>query len=139
MATSKKDRMKLTERQEKFIEVYRKHGGNINKVCEEMGITTAGVNQYLSQDKVKEQLNKSVQIAREKIEAALPAIIDKAINMINSEDVSDKVKSQLMNSLLDRGGLVSPKNPPISININTEISERARTLLAQTMPENMEN
>lgn len=60
MATSKKDLMKLTKRQEKFIEVYRKHGGNINKVCEEMGITTAGVNQYLSQDKVKEQLNKSV-------------------------------------------------------------------------------
>ena len=68
----------------------------------------------------------------------MPAIIDKAINMINSDEVSDKVKSQLMNSLLDRGGLVSPKNPPINININTEISERARTLLAQTLPENME-
>lgn len=59
--------------------------------------------------------------------------------MINSDEVSDKVKSQLMNSLLDRGGLVSPKNPPISININTEISERARTLLAQTLPQNDTN
>lgn len=123
----------LTDKQCEFIKVYRKHGGNIQKVCNELNITTAGVNKYLQNEKVKEQLSRSIQIARESIEVATPYLINKAMEMINSDEVSEKVKAQLLNSLLDRSGLVTPKQPSVSININTEISDRARTLLAQTL------
>lgn len=36
----------------------------------------------------------------------MPYLIDKAISMVNDENVSDKTKSTLISSLLDRGGLV---------------------------------
>lgn len=123
----------LTERQSEFIKVYRKHGGNLQKVCSELNITSAGVQKYLQNAIVKEQLNRSIEIARQSIEVSTPYLIDKAMEMINSDEVSEKVKAQLLNSLLDRSGLVTPKQPTVSININTEISDRARTLLAQSM------
>ena len=107
MASSKKDLMKLTDRQKVFIEVYRKYAGNVNLICKELGMTPAGVQSYLQTDKVKEELNKSIQIAREKIESATPYLIDKAIEMVNSDKVSDKVKSQIINSLLEKGGIVT--------------------------------
>ena len=130
----KKSKTVLTEGQKNFIEVYRKHAGNIDKVCKELGITSRSVERYLSEDKVKEQLNKSIEIARKKITDSLPFLVDKAINMINSEKTSEKVKAQLINSLMDKGGLITPKNPTVSININTEISDRARQLLASSLP-----
>ncbi len=123
----------LTERQSEFIKVYRKYAGDIQKVSTELNISPVMINKYLQNDKVKEQLNKSIQIARESIEVATPYLINKAMEMINSDEVSEKVKAQLLNSLLDRSGLVTPKQPTVSININTEISDRARTLLAQSM------
>lgn len=61
----------------------------------------------------------------------MPYLIDKAISMVNDENVSDRTKSTLISSLLDRGGLVQPKTPAVQINLNTEISDRARQLLAQ--------
>ena len=123
----------LTERQSEFVRVYRKYGGNLQKVCSDLNITPKGVDKYLQNQQVKEQLNRSIEIARQSIEVATPYLIDKAMEMINSDEVGDKVKSQLLNSLLDRSGLVTPKQPTVSININTEISDRARTLLAQSM------
>lgn len=89
----KKSKTELTEGQKRFLEVYRKHGGNIDKTCKELDITARSVERYLSEDKVKEQLNKSIQIAREKIQAAMPSLIDKALSMINSEKTSEKVKA----------------------------------------------
>ena len=126
--------MKLTDRQKQFIEVYRKYAGNVNLICKELGMTPAGVQSYLQTDKVKEELNKSIQIAREKIERATPYLIDKAIELVNSENVSDKVKSQIINSLLEKGGIITQKNSTVSININTEISDRARKLFADSLP-----
>ena len=134
MPNSKKQLLKLTDKQKNFIKVYRKYAGNLDLVCKELSISTAGAQKYLSQDKVKEELNKSIQITRQKIDVALPYLIDVAINMINSENVSEKVKSQLVNSLLDRGGIVQPKSPSLSININTEISERARKIFSESLP-----
>lgn len=121
----------LTEKQKIFIESYRKHAGNATNVCSELNIGIVSFNKYLRQPSVIEQLNKSLQISREKIQAAMPYLIDKAISMVNDENVSDRTKSTLISSLLDRGGLVQPKAPAVQINLNTEISDRARQLLAQ--------
>ncbi len=129
----KKGSKSLTDRQSEFINVYRKYGGNIQKVSMELNISPVVISKMLQNEKVKEQLNRSIQIAREKIETATPYLVDKAIDMINSDRINDKVKAQLLNSLLDRGGINAPKQPSVSININTEISDRARTLLAQSM------
>lgn len=83
-------------------------------------------------DRIKEQLGRSLYLAREKIEHAAPMLVDVALNMIGSEEVSDKVKSALIGSLLDRAGINAPKTA-IQVNINTEISDRAREILAQTV------
>ena len=123
----------LTEKQKNFIDCYRKHAGNPTNVCSELNIGIVSFNKYLRQPSVIEQLNKSLQISRDKINAALPYLIDKAISMVNDKNVSDKTKSTLISSLLDRGGLVQPKSPAVQINLNTEISDRARQLLAQTI------
>ena len=123
----------LTEKQSEFVKVYRKYGGDIQKVSTDLNISPIGVEKYLQNENVKEQLNRSIEIARQSIEVATPYLINKAMEMINSDEVSEKVKAQLLNSLLDRSGLVTPKQPTVSININTEISDRARTLLAQSM------
>lgn len=82
---------------------------------------------------MKEQLNKSLQIARDKITASIPYLVDVAIDLINEEKTSEKTKSYLIGQLLDRGGLVQPKQPAVQISINTEISDRARQLLAQSV------
>ena len=123
----------LTEKQSEFIKVYRKYGGDIQKVCSELNITPKGVDRYLQNEMVKEQLSKSIELARQAIETATPYLVNKALEMVNDDKVGEKVKAQLLNSLLDRSGLVTPKQPTVSININTEISDRARTLLAQSM------
>ena len=123
----------LTEKQSEFVKIYRKHGGDIQKVCSELNITPKGVDRYLQNEMVKEQLSKSIELARQAIETATPYLVNKALEMVNDDKVGEKVKAQLLNSLLDRSGLVTPKQPTVSININTEISDRARTLLAQSM------
>ena len=129
----KKESKSLTEKQSEFINVYRKYGGDIQKVSRELNISTVMITKYLQNEKVKEQLNRSIQLARQKIETATPYLVDVALKMISDESVSEKVKAQLLNSLLDRGGLNAPKQPSVSININTEISDRARSLLAQSL------
>ena len=123
----------LTEKQNEFIQVYRKNCGDIHKTSMELQISPKMIEKYLQNETVKEQLNRSIQIAREKIETATPYLVDLAMEMIQSENVGDKIRAQLLNSLLDRGGVNAPKEPSVSININTEISDRARTLLAQSM------
>lgn len=123
----------LTEKQKNFIESYRKNAGNISKVCSELNISDRQFYTYLQMPSVKEQMNKSLQLARDKIQAAIPYLIDVAIDLINEEKTSEKTKSFLIGQLLDRGGLVQPKQPAVQINVNTEISDRARQLLAQSV------
>ena len=123
----------LTEIQKNFIDTYRRNAGNISKVCSELGISEREFYRKLQQPCVKEQLNKSLQIARDKITASIPYLVDVAIDLINEEKTSEKTKSYLIGQLLDRGGLVQPKQPAVQISINTEISDRARQLLAQSV------
>ena len=54
--------------------------------------------------------------------------------MIDDDNTSEKVKSSLILGLLDRGGITVPKEAPVSININTAISDRARAILCETLP-----
>lgn len=52
-------------------------------------------------------------------------LLDKAVELIQSDKTSEKVKSTLILGLMDRAGIIQ-KAPTVSININTEISDRAR-------------
>jgi len=92
----------------------------------------------LADDRIKEQLGKSLYLARQKIEQATPVLVDMALNMIMDENVGHGIKATLINSLLDRAGITTPKTA-IQVNINTEISDRARQILAQTVeiPQNL--
>lgn len=60
-------------------------------------------------------------------------LLDKAVELIQSDKTSEKVKSTLILGLMDRAGIIQ-KAPTVSININTEISDRARQILSQTLP-----
>lgn len=124
---------KLTDRQIEFINCYRKNAGDIVKVSNEMCITPRQVERYLENQFVREQIERSVQLARDKIKMATPYLVDLAMEMVNDENTSDKIRTQLLSTLLDRGGINAPKEPYVSININTEISDRARALLANTL------
>lgn len=53
--------------------------------------------------------------------------------MVNDETLNPKVRSSLIDSLLDRAGVEQPKTPPIQININTQIADRARAILAEKL------
>ena len=102
---------KLTETQERFCELYAKHAGNISKICLEMDITMPRACQYLEHPLVKERISRSVQIARERIEAATPHLVNLALEMVNDHDLNPKIRAQLLDSLLDRGGVSQPKQP----------------------------
>lgn len=123
----------LTEKQKEFILSYRRHAGNLQKVQKDLNIGIPAMYNYLNNEKVREQINKSIQECYEKIEAAAPLLIDKAIEMVYDKNVNDKVKTQLINTLLDRGGVVKIQQPQVQININTELSDRAREILANTI------
>ena len=80
---------------------------------------------------MKERLSRSVQTAKEQLEAAAPHLVNLAMELVNNEEVSVKVRASLIDSLLDRAGVTAPKAPAVSISINTEISDRARQILAE--------
>lgn len=112
---------KLTETQERFCELYARHAGDINKICTALDITPSRATRILEHPLVKERISRSVQIARERIEAATPHLVNLALEMVNDENINPKIKAQLLDSLLDRGGVSAPKAPLVSISLNTEI------------------
>ena len=124
---------KLTDKEQQFIEAFQKYGGNAKNVCNELNISLNTYNYYLSKDIVKERINNSLQEARQLIVNATPHIVNEAIKMLNDKNLNEKYKIQIINSLLDRAGIIEPKISPVSININTQISERARQLLSETL------
>lgn len=96
---------KMTDNQVRFCELYAKHAGDIAKICMEMNITSSRATQILTNPLVKERLSRSVQIARERIEAATPHLVNLALEMVNDPDINPKIKASLLDSLLDRGGV----------------------------------
>lgn len=102
------------------------------KVQQALSLSQKQTERYLADDRIKEQLGKSLYLARQKIEQATPVLVDMALNMIMDENVGSGIKATLINSLLDRAGITTPKTA-IQVNINTEISDRARQILAQSV------
>ena len=125
----------LSNRQRDFIRIYRKNAGDLIKTASEMGLSANYCEKLLGIDTVKEQLLRSQIETKEKLSLATPFLLEKAVEMINDNKTSEKVKSTLILGLLDRGGIVAPKESPVQININTQISDRARELLSATLPE----
>jgi hypothetical protein len=95
----------MTDTQTHFCEVYSKYAGDINKICVELNITPSRATRILEHPLVKERIARSVQIARERIEAATPHLVNLALEMVNSDEINPKIKAQLLDSLLDRGGV----------------------------------
>ena len=58
-----------------------------------------------------------------------------ALEMVNDENVNPKIKAQLLDSLLDRANVSAPKQPLVSISLNTEVQDRARMILAERIAE----
>ena len=125
----------LSNRQRDFIRIYRKNAGDLIKTASEMGLSANYCEKLLGMNTVKEQLLRSQIETKEKLSIATPYLLEKAIELINDSKTSEKVKSTLILGLLDRGGCGVPKESPITISINTQISDRARQLLSQTLPE----
>lgn len=123
----------LSDVQKNFIKLYRQTGGDIEKVAKGLYLSERQVYNIMNNKKVKEHLNKSIYETRQKLEAAAPALVEKALEMVYSDYTSDKVKTTLINSLLDRAGILAPQQNLVQININTEISDRAREILANTI------
>lgn len=123
---------KLTETQDRFCELYSKYAGNISKICIEMNISTPRASQFLENPLVKERLSRAVQIAKERIEASTPHLVNLALEMVNDENLNPKIRASLLDSLLDRGGVAQPKDTPlVQINLSTQVQDRARQILAE--------
>ncbi len=124
---------KLSKRQRDFVRIYRKNAGDLIKTASEMGLSANYCEKLLGMNPVKEQLLKSQQDTREKLSLATPYLLEKALQMIDDTKTSEKVKSNLILGLLDRGGITTPKEAPVTFNINTTISDRARQLLSESL------
>lgn len=123
----------LSDKDKSFIKLYRQSGGNVEKIANELHLSERQVYNIMNKSVVKERLMKSVYETRQKIEAAAPLLVEKALEMVYNEDTSEKVRATLINSLLDRAGVIAPRENLVQININTEISDRAREILANSI------
>lgn len=124
-------RESLTAKQQRFVEEYTRQGGRIDRVARALNLTPRRVRQYIETPVVRNRLAENVDIARRRIESAAPHLVDLALDMVDDEDLSPKVRASLLDSLLDRAGVSQPKEPAVAITINTQISERARQILAE--------
>lgn len=92
---------------------YQKNAGNILATCNELDITTARATQIMSNPLVKEHLSRSVTEAKQMLEAAAPHLVNLAMQMVNDENLNPKVRASLIDSLLDRAGVITPKQPAV--------------------------
>lgn len=119
----------LTAREYKFCKCYEKNFGDLDRTMADMGISIATARRILAQDNVNEYLATSIGRGRERLERAAPAIIDGLLKMFEDVNINSNVRATIGTALLDRAGLNKPTEPCVSININTEIADRARKLL----------
>ena len=100
-------------------------------VCKHMKITAGSARNLLCKPAVKEYLQSALSRSREAIIAGTPAVVEELYRMLYDERTPIRVKAQIATSLLDRAGLSTPTCPPVQVNINTELVDRARMILAQ--------
>lgn len=101
-----KKRKKLTENQRAFIIEYRKNGCNIEETAKALKTTARQCEAFLKSDLVKEQLLKGSAETAERIKAMTPWILDCAVHLLKTTK-SDKVRMHIIDSLLDRGGVIA--------------------------------
>ncbi len=124
-------RKELTPREQVFLDEYWKAAGDLRKV-EKAGFPPSTIKQIMSVPVVRERLMRSVEVAKETLQNASPHLVNLALQLVNDESVSTKVRASLLDSLLDRAGVSQPKTTgSIQISINTEISDRARKILSE--------
>ena len=127
--TKQKSTTELTKRELEFCKSYERHAGQMQMVCKDMNITLGSARNLLCKPAVKERLSMALQRSREMIVAGTPGVVRKLYEMLYDERTPIKVKAQIATSLLDRAGLNTPTTPPVQININTELIDRARLIL----------
>lgn len=131
MPKKQKRKNEMTPRQMAFCECYERNAGDLRRVCQSLDITSARAAALMEVPAVKERLARSVDIARQRLEATAPHLVSLALELVNDDNVSVKVRASLLDSLLDRAGVCAPKTPAVSVTINTQIQDRAREILAE--------
>lgn len=123
--------LKLNKKQQRFVNVYSKYGGNYALVCQELKIGMRQFDKYMSQVEVKEYLNCAMERVRNSMVDALPHIQQELLRMYNSNETDDKIKLEIAKQFMDRAGLFADKNVNVNVNINTQLSMRARQILVE--------
>lgn len=75
MTKKKKTRTALTDRERQFCESYERNAADLPAVASDLGISLARCRALLESPLVKDRLARSVQIARERLEATAPHLV----------------------------------------------------------------
>jgi hypothetical protein len=123
----------LTKRQLEFVRCYRECNGDIEKTATAMNVTSTVIYRWLQCTNVKNEIANSLDYCRNMLVSMSPNIVQELRGMMLDKDVSASVRANIGLNLLDRAGITTPKEPLVSVNINTVISDRAREILAKRL------
>lgn len=124
---------KLNKNQRQFLYDYRATGGNLALLQSEKGYSMVRINRFLNNMEVKKHIANNLNYCKEALNKALPSVLENLLTMQSDNNVPFSVRANIALQLLDKGGLTTPKEPQITVNINTSISDRARNLLAERL------
>lgn len=125
--------MKLTKRHRQFIQLYKEKSGDLTAIANEMGVSPSRITAIKNHPNVKSVLNDLSIETMERIQASSAEALRILNEMLHDDGTPANVKANIAQDLLDRAGVCAPKTPAIQVNINTSISERARSLLAERL------
>ena len=123
----------LTKKQRQFIELYRDKAGDILDIQRAMNISRARVYAYLQKENVKKEINSTIELTKAQIRDTAPLALVTLKKMMVNDDTPANVRANIAMDLLDRAGLTAPKEATTVVNVNTIISERAKSLLASRL------
>lgn len=123
--------IRLNKKQKKFCDVYAKYGGNYTLVMQELNIGQRQFEKYMQQVEVKEYLACALERVRKGMVDALPHIQAELLRMYNSDTTEEKLKVEIAKQFMDRAGLFADKSVNLNVNINTQISDRARQIMVE--------
>ena len=126
---------KLNKNQRQFLYDYRATGGDLTLLQNEKGYSLVRINRFLNNIEVKKHIANNLNYCKEALNKALPSVLGNLLEMQSDNNVPFSVRANIALQLLDKGGLSTPKEPQITVNINTSISDRARNLLAERLLE----
>ena len=126
---------KLNKNQRQFLYDYRATGGDLTLLQNEKGYSLVRINRFLNNIEVKKHIANNLNYCKEALNKALPSVLGNLLEMQSDNNVPFSVRANIALQLLDKGGLSTPKEPQITVNINTSISDRARNLLAERLSE----